>query len=90
MMGKQHGNGSSIAKEKVKRTGEGMMFIDKQNKYLKKKKKEVAVERKKKANRLFYLEKKMFNSLSSKERKEVKSLKAELKKGEDSARKKKE
>ena len=83
MMGKQPGKNESskVAKEKIKKTGEAMMFVERQNKYLKKKKEKVAVERKKKTNRLSYLEKKMTKQLlSSKERKEMKALKAELRK----------
>ena len=93
MMDKQSGKkeSSKNPKEKIKKTGDAMMFIDKQNKYLKKKKDKLAAERKKKSNRLLYLEKKLLNQLlSSKEKKEMKQLKAELRKKEDTAKKNEE
>ena len=93
MMSKQSGKNesSTVTKEKIKKTGEAMMFFDRQNKYLKKKKGKVATEKKKKSNRLLYLEKKMSKQLlSSKERKEINALKAELRKKTDSSKKNEE
>ena len=63
--------------EKKKRTGDAMMFCEKQNNYLKSKKMK---ESRKKKDRLKYLMKKAVQQLSSKERKELKQLQGEMKK----------
>ena len=63
--------------KKKKRTGEAMMFCEKQNNYLKRKK---IKESRKKKDRLKYLMKKVVQQLSSKERKELKQLQGEMRK----------
>ena len=63
--------------DKKKRTGDVMMFCEKQNNYLKRKKMN---ESRKKKDCLKYLMKKAVQQLSSKERKELKQLQGEMKK----------
>ena len=69
-----------VSKGKQRRTGDAMMFYERQQNYLKRKNIPKMKEARKKKDRLKYLVKKAIKQLSSKEKKELKQLQEEIKK----------